>query len=194
MKVRSSRVRNLVCSGCPCSSALLIHVNKGSKQGNRKRARTGEARSTSGEAEDGRDNDCAGMVKLSDTNHVVGSQTMSGQYGQETGLLSGCNFDCAPTRSSLAAATPRPESLDMHDLSSIVHPSHEPTFDICENGNRETLSNSAETVGQSANLDMITLACKTLDISPETLNALYVKASNLLCSSPALTHHLPSVA
>jgi hypothetical protein len=82
----------------------------------------------------------------------------------------------------------------MHDLSSIVHPSHEPTFDICENGNRETLSNSAETVGQSADLDMITLACKTLDISPETLNALYVKASNFLCSSPALTHYLPSVA
>jgi hypothetical protein len=60
----------------------------------------------------------------------------------------------------------------MHDLSSIVHPSHEPTFDICENGNRETFPNSAETVGQSADSDMIALACKTLDISPEALNAL----------------------
>lgn len=183
-----------MCSGCPRSSALLINVNKGSKQGNQKRARTGEARSTTSEAEDGRDNDCAGLVKLSDTNHAVGSQTMSGQYGQETGLLSGCNFDCAPTRSSLATATPRPESLDMHDLSSIVHPSHEPTFDICENGNRETFSNPAETVGQSADSNMITLACKTPDISPETLNALYVKASNLLCSSLSLTHYFPSVA
>jgi hypothetical protein len=82
----------------------------------------------------------------------------------------------------------------MHDLSSIVHPSHEPTFDICEDGNRETFSNPAEIVGKSADSDMITLACKTLGISPEALNALYVKASNLLCSSLTLTHYLPSVA
>lgn len=101
-------------------------------------------------------------------NHA-GSQTVNGQFSQETAPLSGCNFDCVPTTNSLAAATPRSESLDMHDLSSIVHPSHEPTFDIWENGN---IPNSAETIGQSTDSDMITLACKTMDISTETLNAL----------------------
>jgi hypothetical protein len=60
----------------------------------------------------------------------------------------------------------------MNDLSSIVHPSHEPTFDIYENGNREGSSNPAETIGQSTDSEMITLACKTLYISSETLSAL----------------------
>lgn len=145
---------------------------KGSKQGHRKRARNGEARSTSGEAEDGQVNDCAVRVRLSGTNRAAVSQNMNGQYGQETGLLPGCNFNCGPALRSPACATPRPESLDMNDLSSIVHPSHEPTFDIYENGNREGFSNPAEIMGQATDSDMITLACKTLCISSETLNAL----------------------
>lgn len=144
----------------------------GSKQGHRKRARNGEARSTSGEAEDGQGNDCAGRVRSSGTNRAAVSQNMNRQYSQESGLLPGCNFNCGPALRSPACATPRPESLDMNDLSSIVHPSHEPTFDTYENGSREGFSNPAETMGQSTDSDIITLACKTLCISSETLNAL----------------------
>jgi hypothetical protein len=144
----------------------------GSKQGHRKRARAGEARSASGEAEDGQGNDCAGRLKLSDTSRAATSQNMNGQYGQETGLLPGCNFNCGPALRSPACATPRPESLDMNDLSSIVHPSHEPTFDIYEIATREGPPNPAETMGQSSSPDMISPACKTLCISSETLNAL----------------------
>ncbi|CZR69254.1 uncharacterized protein PAC_19154 [Phialocephala subalpina] len=180
LKVLNSGRERPVCSLCRKSRQTCFYregplkpgPKLGSKQGNRKRARTGQARSTIGEDEDGQDNDSAGMVNLSHTSHASGSQMMSGQYGQESGLLSECNFDCAPTRNSLATATPRPESLDMHDLSSIVHPSHEPTFDICENGDKETFSNPAETIGQSTDLDLITFACKNLDLSSETLNVL----------------------
>ncbi len=171
MKAHLSQVRNLVCSGCPHSSTPLIVV-KGSKQRYRKRARNGEARRNSGEAEDSQVNDCAGRVRLSGTNRAAVSQNMNGQYGQESGLLPGCNFNSGLALRSPACATPRPESLDMNDLSSIVHPSHEPTFDIYENRSREGFSNSAETMGQSTDSDMITLACKTLCISSETFNAL----------------------
>lgn len=154
----------MVCLGpSDLSHALLIYANKGSKQGRRKRARTGEARSITDEDEDGHDSDYA--------NHAAEPQRMNGQYRQETGLLSGCEFDCVPARNSVAATTPRAESLDMHDLSSIVHPSHEPAFEVSENGNIEALSSPVETTEQSSDSD-IKLACKTLNISLETLNIL----------------------
>jgi hypothetical protein len=69
--------------------------------------------------------------------------------------------------------SPNSQAVSMHDLSFIIHPSHEPTSEKNSSDDHAYMS-TPESSSEADEPFMLTLACNALDISLETMNVLYV--------------------
>jgi hypothetical protein len=69
--------------------------------------------------------------------------------------------------------SPNSQEVSMHDLSFIIHPSHEPTSKKNSSDDHAYMSTPESSSGADEPF-MLTLACNALDISLEKMNVLYV--------------------
>ena len=166
-------------------SILIALISTGSTQRGQKRARTnkGEARNTStsrdeGSGEEAQQSDCT-RISIATSSRTTNAAFLPTDLDQNATAWN--PRDLSSPKSVGTERYLSPESLDspkagtigMHDLSFIIHPSHESTHTQKRDGNHGSFS--ASEPFSKINLEssnMLHRACAALDISSGTMDSL----------------------